>query len=398
MLKNTIALCIICFLSLLASTIQISQAQESDIFRKDEYDTVFNDIFQNKYLTTEFLDRYKKCLTNKTIRIEGAPDIHFDYKVFDKEGVNKNYPLYISLHGGGNTTKEINDQQWKNQLTLYQIPFGIYIAPRAPWNDWDMWFKEPVDRMIEEIIKVFYYSDYSIEIDRIYLLGYSAGGDGVWRLATRMPDTFAAASMMAGHPGDVSLVNLYNLPFMIWVGENDSAYNRNSECAKRIEELAKLRNQSKQQGYTFSGQIVKGKGHWMDHEDAAAINWMSQFQRNSYPDHIIWRQEEVLRNHMYNLEIDISQAKRGDEVIVDFDYTENSIYIIKSDYEVLYININDIMFNMDKNIKVYNNSGKIIFDGIVQRKKSHLLHSLHIYGGIYDEFPGQIAIYKKDLI
>ena len=371
-------------------------AEKSDVFSKDEYQAVYHDIF-NKYLSEETLDMYEKFLKNKTIWVGGAPAVHFDYKVIGKATKNKDYPIYISLHGGGKTTKEINDQQWKNQLNLYEIPFGIYIVPRAPWDDWNMWFKEPVDRIIEEFIKVFYYSDYDIDLDRIYLLGYSAGGDGVWRLATRMPDAFAAASMMAGHPGDVSLVNLYNLPFMIWVGENDSSYNRNRECAKRIQELSQLRKQSDEDGYTFSGNIIKGKGHWMDREDAAAIAWLSKFTRDLYPNHIIWRQEEVLRNHMYQLEVDIKQAKRGDEAIVDFDYTNNTITVTKSDYNVLYININDTMLNMDKKITVYNSSGKIIFNGIVQRKKSQLLHSFVVYGGIYAEYPGQIAIYKKDV-
>ncbi|MBQ7607110.1 MAG: hypothetical protein IJU76_03985 [Desulfovibrionaceae bacterium] len=172
-------------------------------------------------------------------------------------------------------------------------------------------------------------------MNRIYLLGYSAGGDGAWRLATRMPDAFAAASMMAGHPGNVSLVNLYNLPFMIWVGENDSAYNRNVECTKRIKELAKLRRESDGKGYQFSGHVVKGKGHWIDKEDTAAIGWMSKFVRNPYLQHIVWRQEESLRNHMYQLEINKSEAQQGKTAIVDFDYRDNSITVVKSDYNTL---------------------------------------------------------------
>ena len=35
-----------------------------------------------------------------------------------------------------------------------------------------------------------------VDPNRVYLLGYSAGGDGVYQLAPRMADRFAAASMM----------------------------------------------------------------------------------------------------------------------------------------------------------------------------------------------------------
>ena len=36
--------------------------------------------------------------------------------------------------------------------------------------------------------------------NKVYLLGYSAGGDGVYQLAPRMADRWAAAAMMADSP------------------------------------------------------------------------------------------------------------------------------------------------------------------------------------------------------
>ena len=39
---------------------------------------------------------------------------------------------------------------------------------------------------------------YGVDSDRVYLMGYSAGGDGVYQVAPRMADRFAAAAMMAG--------------------------------------------------------------------------------------------------------------------------------------------------------------------------------------------------------
>ena len=40
------------------------------------------------------------------------------------------------------------------------------------------------------------------------VVGYSAGGDGVYQLAPRMADSWAAAAMMAGHPNGVSPLSL----------------------------------------------------------------------------------------------------------------------------------------------------------------------------------------------
>ena len=162
----------------------------------------------------------------------------FSYQIFgDKPSDGRS--LYISMHGGGNTAASVNDSQWENQKRLYQPEEGVYVCPRAPWNDWDMWFKPPMDGLLEELIQTLSYT-LQVNPDKVYLMGYSAGGDGVWRLAPRLADHFAAASMMAGHPGDVSLLNVRNMPFSIWVGGDDAAYNRNREVAARGKELDSL--------------------------------------------------------------------------------------------------------------------------------------------------------------
>lgn len=98
------------------------------------------------------------------------------------------HSLFISLHGGGNTPKEVNDQQWQNQWRLYAPKEGVYICPRAPYNDWDMHFKKGLDEFYKDII-LYAYTHLKVNPDKVYILGYSAGGDGVWRLAPRMADT-----------------------------------------------------------------------------------------------------------------------------------------------------------------------------------------------------------------
>ena len=134
--------------------------------------------------------------------------------------------LYISMHGGGHCPKEVNDEQWVNQIYLYEPKEGVYIAPRAPWNTSDLWHRKGLDELLEDLVAACVVFE-GVNPNKVYLLGYSAGGDGVWRLAPRMADKWAAASMMAGHPGEASQINLMNLPYMIWMGENDHYYDRN---------------------------------------------------------------------------------------------------------------------------------------------------------------------------
>ena len=75
--------------------------------------------------------------------------------------------------------------------------------------------------------------------NRVYLLGYSAGGDGVYQLAPRMADRWAAAAMMAGHPNETSPLGLRNVPFVLQVGGLDSGYNRNRVAMEWEKKLGK---------------------------------------------------------------------------------------------------------------------------------------------------------------
>ena len=134
------------------------------------------------------------------------------------------WSLYISMHGGGGTMAQANEQQWQNQKGLYQLEEGLYVVPRAPTNTWNMWHQAEVDQFYDRLITNLIISN-DVNPNRVYILGYSAGGDGVYQLGPRMADRLAAAAMMAGHPGDAAAENLRNLPFTIHMGELDRSYN-----------------------------------------------------------------------------------------------------------------------------------------------------------------------------
>lgn len=76
------------------------------------------------------------------------------------------------------------------------------------------------------MILCFYFFDH-IKINKVYILGYSAGGDGIYYLAPRLADYWAAATMCAGHPNGAKPYNLRNIGFGLLVGGLDHAYNRN---------------------------------------------------------------------------------------------------------------------------------------------------------------------------
>ena len=191
------------------------------------------------------------------------------------------WPLFISLHGGGGAPKMVNDRQWRNQIRLYHPESGIVVAPRAPTDTWNLWHQSHIDPLFARLIESFIQLR-DVNPDRVYLLGYSAGGDGVYQVAPRMADRYAAASMMAGHPNEASPLGLRNLPFAIFCGGKDVAYKRNQvavEWGKKLDALKKKDSN----GYPHRCVIYPGCGHWMNGKDQEAIPWMARQVRDVWP-------------------------------------------------------------------------------------------------------------------
>lgn len=328
---------------------------------------------------------HKEALENETFK-RGRLQMKFKAITYGEKPADGR-SLYISMHGGGATHKRVNDQQWDNQIRLYKPQEGVYVAPRAPWDDWNMWFKPGMDEFFEMLIQAAV-ATMDVNPDKVYLMGYSAGGDGVWRMAPRMADRWAAASMMAGHPGEALQVSLRNMPFMIWMGENDSAYDRNKLAVKHGAIMDSLQ-QADTEGYIHETHIIKGKGHWMDRVDAQALPWMAQFRRNPYPEKIVWRQELVARTAMYWLSAPKEECKHGATVIVE--RKSNVIDISQCDYSRLTLYLNDEMFNLDRPIEV-RYQGKRIFKGRVPRTSETLQQTLAERGDLRYCFPAKVEV------
>ena len=300
---------------------------------------------------------------------------------------NNGRSLYISLHGGGECPKEVNDEQWMNQIYLYQPDEGVYVAPRAPWNTWDLWHREGLDQMLEELIQACVVFE-GVNPNKVYLMGYSAGGDGVWRLAPRLADKWAAASMMAGHPGETSQMNLMNLPYSIWMGSEDAAYNRNTLAAEKAAVLDSLA-EAHPGKYIHQTNILQGKGHWMDREDAAALQWMAQYRRNPYPKQIVWRQEKVAREHFYWLSVPANEAVQGKRVEARIE--GNTIHIDHCDYSQLTICLNDYMVDLDKKVTILY-KGKKIKSKKLQRTIANIYRNLNGRNDRSYAFPARVKI------
>ena len=223
------------------------------------------------------------------------------------------YPLYIALHGGGSgDTPDVNDEQWEEMTSYYsyELDCGVYIAVRGVRDTWDTHFNPESYSLYDRLIEYAFLSS-AVDPNRVYLEGFSAGGDGVYAIAPRMADRFAAVNMSSGHPNDVPLYNLLNLPIQLQAGEYDEDYDRNTVTAKYGMMLDDL--QQEYGGYEHRTLIHYDCGHnyednskdpipvmsdpaqWVMNGDRSTVDvdsfppdYMDQFVRDPIPDRVIW--------------------------------------------------------------------------------------------------------------
>ncbi len=300
----------------------------------------------------------------------GEHTLRYDLRVFGAAPATGR-SLFISLHGGGNAEPSVNDEQWQNQLTLYQPDEGIYLCPRAPTDTWNLWHEAHVDPLFERLIENYVVLE-GVNPDRVYVMGYSAGGDGVYQLGPRLADHWAAAAAMAGHPNDAQPQSLRNLGFTIHVGELDTAYDRNLVAAEWSDRLDAL-EAAAPGAYPHVVEIHAGKPHWMDLEDAVAVPWMAAFTRDPTPDTVVWYQDDVPQRRSYWLAVDADQALATTEVRATL--AGQAIDLEATGLSRLRVRLSDEMLDLSQALTVTAN-GAEAFAGSVPRTIATLAATL----------------------
>lgn len=303
------------------------------------------------------------------------------------------WSLWISMHGGGGAPQQVNDQQWENQKHLYKLDEGIYLAPRAPTDNWNLWHEAHIDPLFDRLIEDLIVLEH-VDPNRVYIMGYSAGGDGVYQLAPRMADRWAAAAMMAGHPNDASWLGLRNIGFAIQAGGLDSAYNRNKVAQQWIDRLDQLHHDDPQ-GYLHYGKIFPNKGHWMDREDAKVLPWMAAIKRNPLPDKVVWKQSPVVHDRFYWLAVpDGHSPQPGAEVVAE--RAGQTVEIKTADnIRALSIRLDDRMADLDRPVRVVDR-GAVLFEGRPPRTIATLLQTLAKRGDPDLMFDSEIIVKLPD--
>lgn len=308
----------------------------------------------------EDLEKREKELSEQVIS-SGELKMRFLEEKYGEEP-EKGHALWISMHGGGSTLPRMNDRQWLNQIQLYKPEEGYYVAPRAPTNTWNLWHEPHIDDFFDRLI-ANYVICRGVDPNRIYLMGYSAGGDGVYQLGPRMADRFAGVAMMAGHPNETKADGLRNLPFEIFMGGEDGAYNRNKKASNWKGHLAKFQAEDPE-GYPHRVTIYPGLGHWMERKDAEVLPRLIKLSRREWPERVVWLQDDTTHERFYWLGVQAEGAVPRRKLVAEVN--GQTISVTGEDVSGLNFWLSDDLLNLDEEIVVTRN-GEEAFRGKVER-------------------------------
>jgi hypothetical protein len=283
------------------------------------------------------------------------------------------HSLWITMHGGGQATTEENDRNWKGYYGRYEfLPGSINVAPRAPADTWNMWHIEAVDGLFDRLIADMVFQR-GVDPNRVYLIGYSAGGDGVYQLAPRLADRFAAAGMCAGHPNDAAPEGLRNLPFFLYMGGEDSAYHRNTVVREFSGKLDALQA-ADPSGYVHRLTVYPGMPHNMQGREAEMIPRMSPLVREPWPRRVVWKQSaHAMHTRFYWLERP-PEAVRPNEVYAAH-VEGQTIGIEAPGAGSLMLRLSDALLDLDRPVRVIA-GGRAVFEGSVSRSFAAIVQSL----------------------
>lgn len=164
--------------------------------------------------------------------------------------LDKQWPLILYLHGGMGRGDDIEMVMWypvPQMLTENDtFPF-IVVTPQCPlgkmWTDTEL-----LITLLDEIM-----AKYSVDPDRVYLMGYSMGAHGAWYLAYTHPERFAAVAPMSGMANVWWASRIKEMPVWAFHGVQDTLVPV-SETEEMVRVLEK-------EGGTVRASIDPERGH-----------------------------------------------------------------------------------------------------------------------------------------
>jgi hypothetical protein len=293
---------------------------------------LLTEIPYSEALANRAWDLYRKSSANDSLRTDFAKNV---VKSADRESPFKwrkvgrepkdGWALVVAMHGGGGTTKDVNDSQWEGMFSSYykdhpEAGGYIYCALRAPNDEWNGFYDDAIGPLFENLIAQFAVN-LPMDLNKVSITGASHGGYGAFVIGPKIPYRFAAvnASASAPTPGETAGENLRNVNFSWIVGEQDTAYGRADRCQEFEASVSKWK--AKYGGYPGGLRFLKGVGHFVPDRNLTAE--LIGFTRNPWPKKVVWTQTDNRLSDFYWL----TAEKPTDKGHLEATVTGNEITI-----------------------------------------------------------------------
>ncbi len=183
----------------------------------------------------------------KPTKITNAP---LPYLLYNPGTETSAVPLILFLHGSGergNDLVHVGDEGLPEILA--KLPEAAFVvAPQCSENTRWTDHLRALETLLDTIT-----AEYAVDPNRLYLTGLSLGGQGVWYLAARNPERFAALVPVCGRSNPKAAVNLKDLPVWVFHGAADDTVPVN-ESEKMVAAL-------KEAGGNVKFTAYPGVGH-----------------------------------------------------------------------------------------------------------------------------------------
>jgi pimeloyl-ACP methyl ester carboxylesterase len=329
------------------------------------------------------LMEFAEIKTNKQVRpggfvrlayiddIDNTPQFCRSYLPLNYDPAKK-WPLVVYLHGyNGDNPEYYNwwsaDKRHDPASDKHDI---IFIEPHGRGNTQYLGIG---DRDVLKCIEMAK-QRFSVDVDRVYLMGGSMGGFGTWNVGTRHPELFAAINPIYGG-GDyhvflskenvakmsswevflndkssstAQLEALLNLPILVTHGDQDQSVNVN--LSRYIVRMLQRWN------YDVRYIEVPGKGHadlglWDE-----TISWLLQHKRNPSPKHVRVRAAD-LRNASACW-VEVTQKRSPFEfAVVDAEALDGNIIRVDSK------NVDELVLTPSKSLVDFGKPVRVVWNG-----------------------------------
>jgi len=147
-------------------------------------------------------------------------------------------PLIVALHGLGATEDSFFDgygrtlpQLAEQRGNIVAAPLGYRVDGSYGWGvsapPQDVVARRRQELSEQDVMQVLQHvrQQYTIDEDRIYLMGHSMGAIGTWRIAAKYPDIWAALDPIAGLGDPATVDRMRHIPQIVVHGDADPTVN-----------------------------------------------------------------------------------------------------------------------------------------------------------------------------